>query len=100
MLGYGIWYGFGRGFIELLRTDSLMLGNIRVSSLLSFTLFAVCLALFIWAYKRSQKTRVATEYVSMFEENEEAENTSADSETELSDLDAVDEEMVADEQDN
>ncbi len=37
-LMYCAWYGFGRGFIELLRTDSLMLGPIRVSCILAFTL--------------------------------------------------------------
>lgn len=91
VLGYGIWYGFGRGFIELLRTDSLMLGNIRVSSLLSFTLFAVCLVLFILAYKRSAKAAVATEYVSMFKENEEAEQTV---------IETAKEGIIDDEQDN
>ncbi len=35
VLGYCVWYGFGRAIIELFRTDSLMLGAIRVSSLLS-----------------------------------------------------------------
>ena len=35
---YLIWYGFGRTFIELLRTDSLMIGSIRVSSVLSAVL--------------------------------------------------------------
>ena len=35
---YFTWYGLGRAFIELLRTDSLMLGSVRVSSLLSFIL--------------------------------------------------------------
>ena len=39
-LMYCVWYGFGRGIIELLRTDSLMLGNIKVSCLLSF---AICI---------------------------------------------------------
>ena len=38
ILTYCAWYGFGRTFIELLRTDSLMLGSLRVSSLLSFLL--------------------------------------------------------------
>ena len=38
---YFSWYGLGRAFIELLRTDSLMLGGIRISSMLSFLLFAV-----------------------------------------------------------
>ncbi len=40
-LCYCIWYGLERGFLELIRTDSLMWGNIRISSLLSFT---ICIA--------------------------------------------------------
>ncbi len=39
---YFAWYGLGRTFIELLRTDSLMLGPIRVSSMLA-ALFVVTL---------------------------------------------------------
>lgn len=38
-LTYILWYSFGRFFIEGLRTDSLMLGTIRVSQMLSFILF-------------------------------------------------------------
>ncbi len=34
-LGYAAWYGLGRAIIEGLRTDSLMLGPIRVSQLLA-----------------------------------------------------------------
>lgn len=33
---YLIWYGIGRFFIEILRTDSLMLFNIKVAMLISF----------------------------------------------------------------
>jgi len=43
MIWYFCWYGLGRAFIELLRTDSLMIGNIRVSSLLSFLLVLLLL---------------------------------------------------------
>ena len=43
MVWYFCWYGLGRAFIELLRTDSLMIGSIRVSSLLSFLLVALLL---------------------------------------------------------
>ena len=38
---YFIWYGLGRFFIEGLRTDSLYLGNIRVSQLVSIILIIV-----------------------------------------------------------
>ncbi|WP_281164189.1 prolipoprotein diacylglyceryl transferase [Liquorilactobacillus sicerae] len=41
---YVIWYSFGRFFIEGMRTDSLMLGSLRVSQWLSVMLFigAIC----------------------------------------------------------
>ena len=38
---YFIWYGIGRLFIEGLRTDSLYLGNIRISQLVSIILIIV-----------------------------------------------------------
>ena len=41
LIWYFSWYGLGRTFIELLRTDSLMIGNIRVSAMLSFLLVLV-----------------------------------------------------------
>ena len=48
-LWYLGWYGFGRFFIEQLRTDSLYLGNtgIRVSALLGIVLFVISLPLTI-----------------------------------------------------
>ena len=49
-LYYFAWYGFGRMFIEGLRTDALYIGNtgIRVSQLLGFLLFAVGTALIVY----------------------------------------------------
>lgn len=49
-LYYLAWYGFGRMFIEGLRTDALFIGDtgIRVSQLLGFLLFAVCSALLVF----------------------------------------------------
>jgi len=49
-LYYFAWYGFGRMFIEGLRTDALYIGNtgIRVSQLLGFLLFAVATALIVY----------------------------------------------------
>ena len=38
---YFIWYGIGRLYIESLRTDSLYLGNIRISQLVSLILIIV-----------------------------------------------------------
>ncbi|MEG2707873.1 MAG: prolipoprotein diacylglyceryl transferase [Vagococcus sp.] len=52
-LMYVLWYSFGRFFIEGMRTDSLMLGNvIRVSQLLSAVLFVGALALLIFRRKK------------------------------------------------
>ena len=49
-LGYVIWYGLGRAWIEGLRTDSLWLipGVIRVSQLLGAVSFAIAAALLIF----------------------------------------------------
>lgn len=44
---YIAWYGLGRAFIEGLRTDSLMLGNFRVSQLLAAVSFVAATVLFI-----------------------------------------------------
>lgn len=52
-LFYLIWYGIGRFFIEGLRTDSLLLGPLRVSQVLSLVL--VMLGLGLWIYRRKQQ---------------------------------------------
>ena len=70
-LMYCSWYGFGRGFIEILRTDSLMLGNLKVSCLLAFTLCIVSTVIIIVLRKRSVEQG---EYTKVFEENSEEEN--------------------------
>ncbi len=44
---YVVWYGIGRGLIEGLRTDSLMIGDFRVSQLVGFATAAIALVLFI-----------------------------------------------------
>ena len=43
IIWYFSWYGLGRTFIELLRTDSLMIGSLRVSALLSALLVILLL---------------------------------------------------------
>lgn len=49
---YLLWYGFGRAIIEGLRTDSLMLGPIRVSQILSLVL---CVIAAVLLYVRRKK---------------------------------------------
>ena len=52
-LSYVIWYSFGRFFIEGMRTDSLyLLGELRVSQLLSALLFIGAWAILIWRRKK------------------------------------------------
>ena len=76
ILSYCVWYGFGRGFIELLRTDSLYIGPIRVSSLLSFALCvaaAVVLTVILTKLKRQDEAAEKDAYVPMFEDAMEPE---------------------------
>ncbi len=44
---YIAWYGLGRAFIEGLRTDSLMAGELRISQIVAAVTFVVALILFI-----------------------------------------------------
>ena len=55
MLMYFTWYGFGRMFIELLRTDSLTNGgNIRVSSLIGLLSFIVSGSLLLYLFIKNK----------------------------------------------
>ena len=49
---YLIWYGLGRAFIEGLRTDSLMLGPLRVSQVLSAALCIVAGVMLLFQKKK------------------------------------------------
>ncbi len=70
-LMYCAWYGFGRGFIEILRTDSLRWGNIKISCLLAFLLCVTSVTAIIII---RNKIKPEKEYVSVFSENMEEEN--------------------------
>lgn len=67
-LMYGIWYGFGRFFIESLRTDSLMIGKIKVSMLVSALIFIVCLVLLIVLRKKTIVKQTEEVYSPLFKE--------------------------------
>lgn len=73
-LMYCAWYGFGRAFIELLRTDSLMLGTFRVSSLLSFILCVGAVTALVIINKKQKAINADKTYIKLFENNEEIEN--------------------------
>ena len=52
---YGILYSFGRFFIEGLRTDSLMLGPLRVAQVISIVTIVVFLGIIIYMRKKEKK---------------------------------------------
>ena len=47
VLWYLAWYGFGRTFIEGLRTDSLYVSGVKISQLMGLVCFIVCVSLVI-----------------------------------------------------
>ncbi len=77
-LGYVVWYGFGRAFIEGLRTDSLMLGSFRVSQLLAaVSCFAAATALLLLCFKKHDPAKLFVNQVAACKKAEpesEAEN--------------------------
>lgn len=54
-LFYAIWYGAGRALIEGLRTDSLMLGPVRVSQIFSVVVCVAGIVLMILGIKRAPR---------------------------------------------
>lgn len=67
-LSYGVWYGFGRMFIEGLRTDSLYLGPLKVSQWLSGALVLACGITLIVVFARLKNAKEALTYETMFDE--------------------------------
>lgn len=65
-LGYGALYGLGRFFIEDLRTDSLMIGDFKVSKWLSLLLFIGC-GLTMGIILTRLKAKPKQEYTPLFE---------------------------------
>jgi phosphatidylglycerol:prolipoprotein diacylglycerol transferase len=61
---YIAWYGLGRAFIEGLRTDSLMLGPIRISQLIGALAFAVGLFFLIFFARKNREEAPAAVGVS------------------------------------
>ena len=59
-LMYITWYGFGRMFIEGLRTDSLMVGRFRISQVVAFLCFTVGFALLVYlGVRASNRAKLA-----------------------------------------
>ena len=56
---YLIWYGLGRFFIEILRTDSLMIGSLKTAQIISIIMIACGIFLFI---KQQTGSKLANRY--------------------------------------
>lgn len=71
-LMYIAWYSLGRMFIEGLRTDSLMIGTLRVSQILAAVLF-IAAAITILVVRSKIKRNNDPEYLKLYVLTEEAE---------------------------
>lgn len=67
VLSYAIWYGFGRFFIEALRTDALPLGKMRVSMLVSAIAFIGGIVLMIVLSNKSKEKAESAPYEPLFD---------------------------------
>lgn len=65
---YCIWYGFERAIVENLRTDSLMIGNLRVSVLVSIAIFVTATVTLIILLKKQKTVLSEGEYDAMFDD--------------------------------
>ncbi len=89
---YGVWYGFGRAIIETLRTDSLLIGKIRVSCLLSVFLCLACAAAVYFLSRRVAVGAHDGEYGEQFAAQTESDNAP---EAETTEEDITDDEKDA-----
>lgn len=76
-LMYSAWYGFGRFFIEGLRTDSLYLGLIRISQLLA--ILCVIIAVFLIIFIRGKVKRYPESFV-LYKDTEQSKRLIEESE--------------------
>lgn len=65
-LTYVAWYGFGRMFIEGLRTDSLYVGPFRISQVVGALCFLAGTGLIVYMLIRCKKLEAKGEYVPVF----------------------------------
>ncbi|MCM1226763.1 MAG: prolipoprotein diacylglyceryl transferase [Clostridium sp.] len=99
-LMYLIWYGAERAVVEGLRTDSLMLGTIRVSQALSVILVIVSAVLLVVMYGKVKRmgedyvlyadTEESKEMIRRYEERSKSKKTNEDNENTENDGDVSD----------
>lgn len=96
VLMYVSWYGFGRMFIEGLRTDSLPIGIFRVSQIVGFLCFAAGLTLLIVFLARARRKELSeAAYESVYSKSVVTEKTEESAES--NDTEEKDEEILVDE---
>ena len=67
ILMYLAWYGFGRMFVEGLRTDSLYIGVFRISQVVGFCCFIIGTALIFMGLTKAKKTALENaDYVPVY----------------------------------
>lgn len=59
LFSYLILYSIGRFFVEGLRTDSLMLGPLRVAQVVSLLLMAMGVVLLLWAARQKRRKGIS-----------------------------------------
>ncbi|MBR3863473.1 MAG: prolipoprotein diacylglyceryl transferase, partial [Clostridia bacterium] len=70
VLSYLAWYGLGRMFIEGLRTDSLYIGEFRISQVVGFLCFVICTTLLIYMLVRKNREELDKEaYAPVYEKS-------------------------------
>ena len=70
VLMYLAWYGFGRMFIEGLRTDSLYIGSFRISQVVGLLCFLVCTALMVYClWRKKREAQDAADYAPVYEKS-------------------------------
>ena len=93
-LMYITWYGFGRMFIEGLRTDSLMVGSFRISQVVAFLCFVVGFALLVYlGVRASNRAKLAavegevSTYGEMLSEDNETEKNKTEEDEDVGNTD-------------
>ncbi|MBO5852884.1 MAG: prolipoprotein diacylglyceryl transferase [Clostridia bacterium] len=81
-LMYCAWYGFGRAIIETMRTDSLMLGNAKVSFLLSLLICVGAVVTIIVVNNKMKTAKADTSYDEMFKDEIALELSQTEEDTE------------------
>lgn len=96
VLSYLAWYGFGRMFIEGLRTDSLYIGEFRISQVVGFLCFVICTTLLIYMLVRKNREELDKEaYAPVYEKCRRTNLRSREKEEALKESEAVIDAIIA-----